>query len=160
MTVFSANYMSWRWLLRGASIRLQLLVFTFFHFHFFYFHLSSSSPTPASCVALPLSLYLNITPYLAGVASRHSNRTVQSPWGLWDIVSCWNRTVRMHLSMCRVYVFPSELNVCTRTCKGSRKIPLIVIGSRMWCNITGSISRSLLITNIQKAIAQSPPKTY
>lgn len=56
---------------------------------------SSFSPChpPPMLLSLVLSLYLNITPYLAGVASRHSNRTVQSPWGLWDIVSCWNGTV-------------------------------------------------------------------
>lgn len=116
------------------------------------FHLLPQHPPP---VLLSLSLYLNITPYLAGVASRHSNRTVQSPWGLWDIVSCWNRTVCMHLWMCRVYVFPSELNVCMRTCKGSYKSQWLLLD--LGCGVSISLSSH---HQHPKPIAQSPPKTY
>lgn len=45
--------------------------------------LLSTVTSTLSLSPLVLSLYLNITPNLAGVASRHSNRTVQSPRGLW-----------------------------------------------------------------------------
>lgn len=69
----------------------QLHIFTVILLLNFYFisifHLPPHH-SPPMLLSLFLSLYLNITPYLAGVASRHSNRTVQSPWGLWDIVSC------------------------------------------------------------------------
>lgn len=68
----------------GAA-RLHLPAFLFIFISAF--HLPPLCPPPM-LLSLFLSLYLNITPYLAGVASRHSNRTVQSPWGLWDIVSC------------------------------------------------------------------------
>lgn len=68
------------------------------------FHLLPLHP-PLMLLSFFLSLYLNITPYLAGVASRHSNRTVQSPWGLWDIVSCWNRTVCVCVCECAVFIY-------------------------------------------------------
>lgn len=54
-------------------------------------------------LSLILSLYLNISPYLAGVAGRHSNSTAQSPSGLWDIISCWNKSV-LYVCECAVFV--------------------------------------------------------
>lgn len=89
-----------------SVLRTRLLLFHLLSLHS---SQSSSSSSPrlrrhalTTLLCLFLSLCLNITSYLAGVASRHSNRTLQSPWGLWDIVSCWNET--MCICMRCVYV--------------------------------------------------------
>ena len=91
-TVFFAGCRPHGWpiCLSTPDPHIYIPPFLFISFLSFIFQLHHLPPMLLSSF---LSLYLNITPYLAGVASRHSNRTVQSPWGLWDIVSCWNRTV-------------------------------------------------------------------
>lgn len=112
---------------------------------FFILHLLNHHPPPM-LLSLFLSLYLNITPYLAGVASRHSNWTVQFPWGLWDIVSCWNGTVRMCLWMCCVYVCMCKLAEIFCLLYKSQWL-LLDLG----CGVTVQetcLSLSLLITNI------------